>query len=427
MSLPLSNIQKYLLKGATSGLGNTLVSLLSVGLLLPLIIRLIGMENYGVWSILTIFTGIASTLDFGLSRALVHLSVGKDKKAHAETRSAIFFLNISVAGTVLLIAAVCFLSGFTPFSSTSVPEEFRGHLLISGTIILVASILLAYFKAILEASYKISSVNICWAIQTMATYTLMLLAYTFTGSVIDLIYTTPAVFVSMLVIHIILARNHIHILPKGPSRATLKSIFGYSSRIFLSTVITSIVLPLNSFIFLKLDGSMETYASYNMALKISMSALSLLTAFSSPLFAHFSALGMNRLTEAWQLVRKYMVLLAAAYVLGVATFFVFGNELIALFFGKDTGLLFDTTKILITGICFYGIGEPCARAMWALGINNAALGLRIFESVTNFIFIVALFSLAPLERISYSYSLAQILGCLAFIFSFYLIYRKRRA
>lgn len=414
------------MKGATSGLLNTVVSILSVALLLPLIIRFAGMEAFGVWSVLAIFSGSAALLDFGFAKSLVHFSAQSQQaqshqEANLEVRTALFYAVMVIAVGLVLVTVLCLLVGMNPIASAKIPEKFHTPLFVSGMIILTSSLLILHFQSIFEASYRVATINVCWMIETILTYGGILISYIVTEDVVVMIYSTAAVHIIMLVVHVVLVKELFALRSNVRSFQVLKSIFHYSSRVYVTGLASMSLLPLNRYVFIELDGSMEAYGVFNMALKIAHSALSLLVAFSSPLFAHFSAIGREKLSEACSILNRYTVMLVALYVVGIGMFFVMGDWLIGVVFGQEIPNLYHSALILLCGVAFYGIGEPYNRTLWAIGVPTPALSVKFAQVVVNIILIATLFQLSTLERLSYAYSVSCAIASIGFVTAFRLL------
>lgn len=420
-----SKILSYLLRSTTTGLFNTILSGLTAVLFIPLLINTMGMTNYGIWAVLAIFTGIANTMDFGLSKSLVYFTAGKGESDTArQERSAIFLTHVAVLLLLAVVGGIALTAGVSIVPRGKIPQEYHFPIMVSGMAILGAAVMTAYFRATLEAEYRISRVNACYCLQTVLTYGSLWGISRFTPDPKPAVYATACVHVVILMVHIFLASRVTRIRPTVPPPRVFKKIYAYSWRIFCSGIAISLVLPLNRYLFIRLGGEMSAYGAFDASLKIALCALSLLTAFASPLFAHFSASGVKRIRETRKLLTRYLYLLTGLYLCGLFAFRWIGPFLIGLLFKENAAEIYANTFILLLGLGLCGVGEPFVKAVWALGGAGTALVVRIIQSSSNFLFMAFLFFLPVMERISCAYSAAYALGSLLFVGIFYFKYRS---
>ena len=68
--MQIEELRKYLTKAFLTGSIKTIFVILSTILFLPLIIKNIGMSNYGIIALATIFSGNIAFLDLGISKSI---------------------------------------------------------------------------------------------------------------------------------------------------------------------------------------------------------------------------------------------------------------------------------------------------------------------------------------------------------------------
>ncbi len=91
---------KYMAKSLATGIPNTLGSALFAIVLIPLIVRNIGKEQYGAWTLLFIFLGLSASLDIGIPKALVYL-IPREKNRDEVNR--LFTASAFLVGCLMLL------------------------------------------------------------------------------------------------------------------------------------------------------------------------------------------------------------------------------------------------------------------------------------------------------------------------------------
>ena len=106
--MQIEELRKYLTKAFLTGSIKTIFVILSTILFLPLIIKNIGMSNYGIIALATIFSGNIAFLDLGISKSIT-LMLGKSKSK--EEANKIFSIGIFSTSIIFKI----FLSSLLAF------------------------------------------------------------------------------------------------------------------------------------------------------------------------------------------------------------------------------------------------------------------------------------------------------------------------
>ncbi len=125
-SRPSTRLRSFAGNAVWSVLG-VIVSLAAGLLLSPFIIRKLGAEGYGVWSLAFSLTGYYSFLDFGVRSAIINYTARES--AHGNHEKINEFLSTAVAFTaavtVLLLCIIAFLTPRTP-RWFGIASDFRG-------------------------------------------------------------------------------------------------------------------------------------------------------------------------------------------------------------------------------------------------------------------------------------------------------------
>ena len=186
---------------------------------------------------------------------------------------------------------------------------------------------------------------------------------------------------------------------------------------------TSVPRPLARYLVALLAVDIAACGIYDISLKIAMMASGALTCLSVPLFSLFSGYSEERIAKIKRIVHRTTFLLAGFSVLGVATYVLWGNDMIAFAFGDGDSRLFNTSLILLAGLALTAVFEPSVRALWALGHTGKCMVVRFW---TLFMFVVMVFAFSflrePLYRIAFSFALGEACGGVLMFLLFHRLY-----
>lgn len=415
-------MRAYLIKSIATGLPNAFGSALISMALIPIIIRNIGLDQYGTWTLLFIFVGLNATLDIGIPKALVFLIPKTADRAEVNaffTASAVIMAGLLAAVLAASAAAIRFPVPVWGDSAAITPE-LGALLLLAGAAILCGGLISSLCHAILEAHYKIHLVNATLLILTVSNYSVVLAVSVISPRIEHIIYATTTVYLGIALLNIVLMRWSTGVRFARPARRHVKTILSRGKDFFLLGLITSIPRPLMRYLVVFLAANMATCGLYDIALKIAMIAGAVLACFSAPLFGIFSGYGPENIGKIKTLLHRMVFLLAGLLVLGVALYLWLGKAILEFILGISDFRLFAASLILLAGIGANAVFEPYVRALWALGHTQKCAVIRSVVVGVN-VGLVALLSFMhePLYRVSSAFALSLFLGGVLFALLFY--------
>jgi len=418
----------YLQKSISTGLGNSVGSILISVIFIPLIIRNIGLEKYGIWMILAIFTSILSVADLGLSKAMVYFIPKQKSQDHINQVYSIgFFLNSFVILFIMTMGVLIYLSGINIWGGTeSLSNEFGRKLLLCGLFVTCSSLATAFYRSVLEGFYKIYIVNIGFFIQTTLNYTSVYLLSFFTNNVEYFVYMTMVVYASMYFFHLVVVRLKTSVALCFPQFTRVKEIIKYAIGIFFVGFITSILQPANRYLLILFSGDVRIYGIFDIAFKIALAASKLLQAFGAPLFSVFAGYGKEKIGEIRRILNICLLGLGGAYVFGCLLFLFSGRFILDLFLKDDSIELYNASMILIIGIVLFAVADPFFRALLAIGDLRLTFNIKVLQPILNVLLIILLAGLSPLYRFSFACAIAWGVTAVAYIVVFKLKYSKSR-
>jgi O-antigen/teichoic acid export membrane protein len=418
MSPPL---KKYFGRSISIGIPANLGSSFLAFVLIPLILRHAGMANYGIWSLIFIFTGVSSTMDIGLPRALVTLL----PKASADEANRLFSASVLLLALLVLllagVGAVLIRPGFMPWGAThQIPPSTGILLVLAGICITACCLISSLCYAVLESRYQIHVVNICNFAQTTLTYLLAFLSSLKTPHADALIYSSVASYVLMAGVNILLVFTLTDIRPGQLDGGTFRRLLKVGRGFFAIGVVTTLTLPLMRWIMLQVSSSPSVVGLYDIALKIALTGNGVLTVFSTPLFSLFSSYGSTGIEMIHDLARKTARRVFALLVLGMALTYGAGGWLFKTVLGVQDPSMLGTTCILLAGWGVTATFQPYIRALWALGNTFACTLLNLGTLILTPLLVLCF---SGMDNPLYRVALAMASG-LAFVgLGHYLVFR----
>jgi len=409
----LFNVRKYLkqsiLIGGISTVGSSLVTLS----LAPILIRQIGLVNYGVWALLATFTGVAVVIDLGIARSVVYyLMKARHPKRKIHAFSTGLFLLISLVAFLTLFAAIYAISDFNlDFKLGDVPPLILPIVIFYGIIVTGLVLLINFFRAILESQMKIHLAQALTFTFHLLNYGSACIVAFFTKDIKLLIQTSCLIHFIVLGLYVFVSYR-LGLPPiRRPVWKVARILIGRSSGYFLLGLVNIVTVPFNRILVTSIGGS-TAHALFDLGLKVAMAATGLLQTISSPLFALFSKLRTENARRALTIAGKMTGLVFLLYLSGVLVLFFSSDWLAGYLTSVESAKLKDVLLILVVGVAFTSVAEPSMRASWAWGLERATAFIRIAGLCGNVFIAILWTSLDPVIRISAGYSIPLFLGSL---------------
>lgn len=421
-------VNNYMTKALATGIPRTFGGAIFAMALVPLIVRNIGMEKYGTWTLLFIFLGLSASLDIGIPKVLVYL-IPKEKNRDEVNRifTASVFIVCCMMFLVLSIAlALIYLRVPVWGSDATISISLSNLLLMSGANIVCCGLLHSLCSSLLEAHYKIHIVNIVYLALTLLNYSVVFITTIFSSRVEHLIYGTNLVYIVIAVLSVILAKRCTEIRLSSLRFFYIRTILLRGKDFFAIGLITSVFWPLMRYLVVLLSADMAACGIYDISLKIAVMASSALTCFSIPLFSLFSGYGKENIVKIKHVIFRMTCLLAFLFVFGVSTYMLIGGKILEFAFDKYDARLFNISLILLVGAALPSVFDPFVRALWALGHTKKCAVIRFFMLIVNIsLFFLLAFITEPLHRISFAIALSLSAGGLSYFVVFYRLYGFR--
>jgi O-antigen/teichoic acid export membrane protein len=394
----------YFLRAATTGVLNSIASAIAVALLLPPLISRIGLEAYGFWSILTLFVGLASLLDIGLSKAIVYLTA----LGHRDP-GIVLAAALTVGGALaacvavgLIVIAVIGVPVFGP--AVAAQPNLALWVACCGGLILVCSVITTLLRSVLEAQFRLDIVNIGFAALTLFNFGVALVLATVTSDPRALMLATTATFVVLLFTHIIAVAIIAPVRLKRPSPTDFATLLRAGFGAYVADLPAVLLAPVLQYFFSLQARSASDYGVFDLALRIATLCGTALGSLSSPYFAIVAAATADSRSEVRRSISRHLRITLLMAVGGWLFFLLAGKPLLALLLRQSISDLYPITLTMLAGAALVAALEPVSRMLLGLGRRRAIFVNRTTMLLATIIAAACLTSLAPLERFSIAYA-----------------------
>lgn len=372
--------KKYITTNAKSTIFRVGVSTISTFIIIPFIIKNIGITNYSYVSITSFFVTFAGLFDIGLSKSLVYLINSNNEKEEKKNQyiTGVSIINLVIIALIILLGFAAIFAGVNILGKNIAQDNPYFTIVAASSIIILAfSIYNMYQSALLESFFMLEHNNYGMMIKIMS-LNIMYFINLITINSTDIYIISPIVSViaTTLYYHYISYKN-ISYKIVFPDVSVWKSIAIHCFEFCKIGILTSVnsALPNLSLIYI---GNNITYVGIlNVISKIAFSIINLFSTISRPLYA------LSRSKP--QTIKKKMPLILSIYsiigILFVLTIFLLRKHLIAYLFRDtviNTGLIETVLTIYIAGYAIQLLSQPLSQYL---------MGAGMYKNVAKYLFI----------------------------------------
>lgn len=350
---------------------NTVIQLLYT----PLLVRMLGQSDYGLFSLVSNIIGYLTVLDLGFGNAIiVYTSKYRIQKRYEELKKLhgmfkVVFYIIGIFSGLLGLVLYFNVDSFFAKSMTDVEVQKMRIMMLILTFNLVVTFSFSLYNSIISA-YEKFIYQKALAILNSVLKPLLMIPLLFLG------YKSIALCVVITLVNIIvLLSNYIfcryslklEIKYQGFDFKLFKKIFSYSIWIFLAVIVDKVNWSVDNFILGAVSGTVAV-SIYSIASTLNQLFINLSTAISSVLLPKMSKLVANnvsseKLTDEMIKVgriQNYIIFLMCSGLI------LFGKQFITLWVGDRFEESYYVALLLIVPVCFpliQNIGLSIMQAM----------------------------------------------------------------
>ena len=333
------------------------ISTLVLLLVLPVILNAIGLESYGKWAKIFLFTSLIAVVNLGVSNALTAFLNSHDSSMH--------WIGIRKSTVRVLFGLICVLIiihllTILDLTFKGLTEQERFELLLFGDLTLVFGAISGMLQGVIRyllLDYWISIGNL---LLTSVTYgVLLIFVQKFTYS----FYAAPAIaYFIALVVYLNLTYKYLYesyIKRQVQSKSVVSTLkLTGHTLVGLQNGLNQPTSRLLAEFFLSSNAS---YAILDIGFRVLMFFGGIVQSVSAPLFSMWSG---NHDEEPKRTLNKSLLLSLLISVLSVVFFSIFGQYLLE-HFGIQIDSMFN---IILISLFFYlsiTVVEPINRYLWA--------------------------------------------------------------
>ncbi len=418
--------KRYIFDSILSALNNTIASALIAFIFIPLIISNIGANNYGIWAIVSAFTGLAGLGDFGLSKAVVYFLSGKAIGVKRNLYfSAAFLINISIVFVILMIAILLLFSNVDLFSGNQeISQELGRYILLVGSACLTATIIMGFVKALMEASFKLSLANNLSLLLTFLIYVPVYIASFWTKDLFFLIGFFGVANFFVLTLHLIFTVYRLNFSFVMPSKNLITKVLRHSLGFLTIGIINILLLPICRYFIISKSPDGVAHAIFDLATKIAFAATSVLMSFCAPLFSLFSSNTNKNIQNVVSDANRFSKRIFILFCLGNFIFFLVGEFICEIMMPSHYKDLYIITSVILFCVGFTACSEPYVRALWGYGKVHVSALIKSGLIFFNLVLLYLLSDLTPLIKFSFSYSVPFFIVSLIYVVYFHVRFQK---
>jgi len=393
----------YVKKVAMASLFNSGASALATALLLPFVIKSIGLESYGIWAVLGIFIGIAAALDFGIWKSLVFLI---PRKRHSLGQLLLTSIALCTLGGIFFSAAfLVLLLAHVPLFGAAIAREgdLSWWLAGGGCAILLAGLLTNLARGVLEATYRGHWVNIGFGLLTVAQYAVAALIARWTHDPRALIAGSVMVYTVNLLAHFACLRGE-SIFWERPQRSAAAAILRYGAASFAADAPVILLGPAISYLFVLTVNDSSEYGVFDISMRIATLSATALALLSAPFFAIVAAADGGARGEVRGMITRHLRFTLALAFFGWLVFWAIGKPVLGFVFGERPADIYRASLIMMTGTAAVAALEPVTRMLMGIGRLRQLSLIRFSMLGFALLFLALLAHTQPLDRFAISYA-----------------------
>ena len=358
----------------------------------PVMIRLLGQSEFGLYSLIGSLVAYLSVLDMGLGNTIVRYvsknrAVG-DKKSESEL-NGLFLTVYSVIGLItLIVGSILYFNIENMFGSTlSLDQIERAKIMMILLIFNIAiSFPLSVFASLMQAYERFVFLRV-FNIISVLLKPVIALPFLFMGyGAVTLVVTATIVNIACLLTNVYYCFKYLDIhFSKGHfEKAFLYEISGYAFFIFLNAIMDKIYWGTGQFILGMVSGTIQV-AIYAIAMQFMNMYMQFSNAISGVLLPKVTMMVANGATkiELTNLMIKIgrLQYIIIGYIL--VMFFLIGKEFIYLWAGENYLSAYPMILILMIGLLIALVQNAGIAILQAMNLNCYRMTAYTIVAVIN--------------------------------------------
>ena len=388
----MSNINKRK-SGAILSYISIFVSMIIQIVYPPILIRMLGQSEYGLYSLVNSIIGYLTILDFGFGNAIIvytskYRAIG-DKESEERLHGMFKMVFYIISFIAILLGIVPYFNTELFFENTMNDIELRKAKIMMLILTFNLGITFAFsiYSSIITAYEEFTFQKII-SIVTSCLKPIIMIPLLYLGlKSITMVMVITLVNVGVIISNYVFCKKKlkIKIKYKGFDKALFKTIFGYSIWIFLGIIVDKINWSADQFILGAVSGTIAV-SIYSIASTLNQLFLNLSTAISGVFLPKISTLvatnaSSTELTEEFIKVGRiqyYIIFLACSGLV------LFGKKFISIWAGEGFEESYYVSLLLIIPLCIpliQNLGLSIMQAMNKYRFKSITTAIMAFFNI----------------------------------------------
>lgn len=353
---------------------------------IPYLIKNIGIEAFGILTLIWALIGYFSLFDFGLGRALtqqVSSSLASNQKDRVPqlVKSGLIFTCVTGVVGGFILAIFAFPLGFTWLKISENLQTDAAYCLLIASLGIPLTTITTGLRGVLEAYEDFKGVNLLRIVLGAANFGLPALSVMFFGSSLTLIVLT-LIFARLviLVAHVLLLHNKLPgwLQSKYKSK-NIKTLLSFGAWMTVSNIISPLMVTADRFVIASVLGA-SAVAYYTVPFEVLIRILIVPAALTSALFPRLASKFKSDPDGTKIMYRRSLKVVTAALLPLCLVISIGSYWGLFLWLGKDFAeKSWIIVSILSVGLLLNGIAHVPFAAIQAAGNAKITAHIHFFE------------------------------------------------
>lgn len=369
--------------------------ILPIGLaIVPIIIKFIGVEGYGVWIMIQTLLTYSSVMDMGLSPAITKYTAEYD--GHNDHDKIIQIFN-TLFIVYLFLCIVLFFAVFackglivdTLIRPINIPKETVSFALMIAMLVFVCNMAFSVYPSFLNGLQRMDVTNKIDSVSSIIKFAASILLLYFGGGIKGLALAGGVSCIITIIMYVYSCRRIAPYLTFNPflfNFKTLKEIWGFSIYGAMNNVVAMIHLQLDKLIINYFLG-VNSLAFYDIAHRLVFFLWGLCGSFVVPIMPAISNIhasgGIEKSREVFQTIFKYTSLIICPLFLFVS---IFADTLIIAWLGNGYENAVSVLRVLSLGYMVNILCGPVTSILAGIGSYKVSFYGGVIASITILLF-----------------------------------------
>ncbi len=374
-------MDRLLLRGISANVIG-LTSPMLVGIFsVPVLLHGLGVERFGLLTLIWLALGYFVFLDLGLTRALVPEIVNRTKSPAADSIMSIILGALVVVGVLGVIGGLLLAAAAQPIAglmhlSPGIADECVSSIRVLGLAVPIV-VMNNVLEAALAARERFVSINICRVVGQVGAYLAPLLLLTVTVRVDAALALLAAIRGCVTIALLAMAYREFEGGLEKPSFTALRSMLRTGRWVTVSNVIGPLMAYLDRFLVAS-KFPVATVAYYSTPFSVISKVAILTSSAVGPFYRRFSA--AESVDEARSTVLQSSSIMGAMVMGPIVIACLFSQEILTLWLGPDfAARSYEILSVLAIGIFFNSIAQPAFAYLQSTGRAHLSAILHTIE------------------------------------------------